>query len=42
MLKENNINTHFIKSLSDREMLVKSRDFTIRSNSKKYCCWFYL
>lgn len=23
MLKENNINTHFIKSLSDREMLVK-------------------
>ena len=24
MLKENNINTHFIKSLSDREMLVKT------------------
>ncbi|MCC0683580.1 phosphoribosylaminoimidazolesuccinocarboxamide synthase [Clostridioides sp. ZZV14-6345] len=26
MLKENNINTHFIKSLSDREMLVKKVD----------------
>lgn len=26
MLKENNINTHFIKSLSDREMLVKKAE----------------
>ena len=29
MLKENNINTHFIKSLSDREMLVKKVEIYI-------------
>lgn len=43
MLKENNINTHFIKSLSDREMLVKKVEILpLEIYSKKYCCWFYL